>query len=689
LIAPVLLAPALIGLAVATSLLLAATARLPSLVSTLLLAYLAYVANIAVVTLVLSPFEGVTRGGLAVAEGVLCAGALGAWALRGRPRLPVAAARAAFRRAISDPVTALFLLVALLLLSYELVLGLTVPVNNGDALSYHLSRAAAWAQHGGVYWIPQAPNALMNAGQPLAEIEVLFLMVAAGGGALVAVPQFLAQIAILVAVYGASRRLGFEVRAAACATCLFATFSVVALEATTAQNDLVAASFPAVAATLLLGKVRLEWAAAGAAAAFGLGAKLTVGLVLPVLVLLAMVRGRRALVTAFAGGVAGFVAVGMWGYVLNYHYTGQLLGVGTGIPRGSPSYPGSVANAFYLLYGLMDASVLSSGLIHLLALVGGLAAAGIAAWSLRRAGVRRALEDALGVAIPFLAPLLVIGGAGAVAYASARWGLPIRGPNGVLVPVEADLNLEYGRIANENYSAYGPVGIVALVAAAALTIRAVAARRADARHLVLASALPLFGILISLESTWIPFLIRFFVLPAALSAPLLAYLFRRGAASAAYLAVGALAIGVTIAHDQTKPLTSPYGFGRPWNLSQVEALQTHGRNEYAAAFAAYDELIPDEACVGVVVNRWEPSYLLFGPRLQHRVVFLDSTHPLVPQVHQEHLFYVVVSLGVDRWPVVEELEREGWRVEPLGPVWLLARSPAPGAATGNCVSPGS
>ncbi len=234
----------------------------------------------------------------------------------------------------------------MVLLAYELLLG-TSPPNNMDSLTYHLARAAAWAQHGGIYWIPNAPEVELNAYQPLAEQQNLFLIVATGGGALYFLPQYLAELAILVAVYGASRRLGFEVRAAACSAFLLATFSALALEAFTAQNDLVAASFIAVASCLLLGSGRLEPALAGASVAFGLGTKLTAGLALPILAWLAFTRGRRTLATAIAGGVVGFVGLGMWGYVLNAVHTGHLLGSGTGgvQDRGLPSYPGSVANA--------------------------------------------------------------------------------------------------------------------------------------------------------------------------------------------------------------------------------------------------------------------------------------------------------------------------------------------------------
>ena len=323
------------------------------------MAYLAFVANLGLVTLVLSPFREVTRGGLAVAESVLLAAALATWLRRGRPRLPLAAARSALAAIVFSPLTLLFLAVVVSLLGYELALALTVPPNNWDSLTYHLAKVAAWAHHGGVYWIPNAPTDRLNEFQPFAEQQILFLFVATHSDLLYALPQFLAELAILVAVYGASRRLGFEARAAACSAFLLATFTLVALEATTAQTDLVAASFPAVAAYLLLGSGGLEPALAGAAAGIGLGAKLTTVLVWPVLVWLALARGRRTLVVAAAGAVAGFAAIGCWSFVLNDVHTGHLLGHGGGRVEhtASPSYPGSLVTGLSILYVTMDLSV--------------------------------------------------------------------------------------------------------------------------------------------------------------------------------------------------------------------------------------------------------------------------------------------------------------------------------------------
>jgi hypothetical protein len=672
---------ALIGLAVATAIVAAAAARLRSLVSTILVTYLAYVGSIGVITLALSPFREVTRGGLAVAELVLLGAALAAWWGRGRPGLPLGAARAAAREAVSDPVTVLFLVGLGVLLAYEAVLGSTPP-NNMDSLTYHLAKAAAWAQHGGIYWIPNAPEVELNAYQPFAEQQNLFLMVATGGGALYAVPQYLAQLAILVAVYGSARRLGFAVRPSVCASALLATFSIFALESVTAQNDLFAASFPAAAACLLLGTTGIEAALAGVAVAFGIGTKLTTGLVVPVLAWLAIVRGRRTLLTSIVGGIAGLLVVGMWGYVLNIDQTGHIFGTGTGgvQDRASPGYPRSVANAFYLAYGLMDTTVLSYHVMHLLAIVGAFAALAVGIWWLVRGNRRRAAGEAAGSLLPFVAPLLVLGGAAMIAWGARQWGFPIRGPGGLIGPLNAALNETYTRISNEDFSAYGPAAIVAMIAAAVLAVVAYVRRRADTRHLALASALPLFLVLISLESIWVPYLIRYFLLPAVLTAPLLAFLLGSRSAAAAWFVVAAISIGFTITTDQPKPLTSPYGFGHPWDWSWEQALSENSDSDWAQALQAYTAAVPPDACVGVAIYANEPTYLLFGQNLRHHIVFLPAFDPLsVARAHV--LSYVVVSRVDPGIPL--EFTQAGWKQTPLGASWSLISVPHPG--TGACL----
>ena len=519
----------------------------------------------------------------------------------------------------------------------------------------------------------------MNAFQPFAEQQLLFLLVAVHGGLLIALPQFLAELAILVAVYGSARRLGFAARPAACAAFLLATFSLFALESTTAQNDLVAASFPAVAACLLLGPGRIEPLLGGVAAGIGLGVKLTTGLVFPVLVWLAIRQGRRGFAAAVVGGVVGFVALGMWGYVLNLAETGHVLGVGTYDlqDRASPSYPGSVKNGLYLLYGLMDLSVLSNNLIEWLAVAGLLAAAVVAAWALRSKKMSRAVHDGARVALPFFAPVLVLGGAALIAATTRLLGFPLRGAGGALPPLNETLARTYTRISNEDYSALGPLGIVALLAASAIAVTAYLRRRADARHLALACALPCFLVLISATTTWTPLLIRFFVVPAALAAPLLAWLVPGRAAIAAYAAVAAVTVSLTVAHDQAKPLSSPYGFGRAWNLSQELALTTNSRPDYAGEVAGLDLAVPS-GCLGAVVRESDPVYLLYGSHFQRHVVYLPQGNPAMP-ANAKGLSDVVVNAILE--PSADVFAQDGWRVRPIGGNWLLAtRKVPPGTA---------
>jgi hypothetical protein len=655
----------LIGSAAATAVLLAFSARLSSIVSTLLVGYLAFTGNLGLTTIALSPIHAVNRAGLGVAEGVLVVSAGALWWARGRPVPPLGPGREAARELVSDPPTAAFGVFVILLLGYELFLGLTVPPNNTDALAYHLAKAAAWAQHGGVFWIPDAPSVRLNSFQPFAEQQLLFLLVAVPSRLLAAVPQFLAELAILVAVYGSARRLGFSARSAACASFVTATFSLLALEATTAQNDLVAASFPAVAACLLLGPGRIEPLLGGVSAGIGLGVKLTTALVLPVLVWLAVRQGRRGVVAAMVGGVAGFVVLGMWGYVLNIAKTGHVLGTGTGRleDRASPSYPGSVQNGLYLLYGLMDLSTLSNNLIDWLAVAGLLGAAGVTFWAARSEKMRAAITDGARVALPFFAPLLVLGSAAVIADLTGVLGFPLRGPHGALGPLDEVLARTYTRFSSDDYSALGPLGIVAVLVASVVAAVVYAKRRADVRHLALACSFPCFLVLIAATTGWTPFLVRFFIVPAVLAAPLIGWLVPGRAAIAAYAIVGAVTVSLTIADDQAKPLSS-----RPWTFSQREALAANSRGPTGDAVAGLDRAVPSEGCLGAIPGESDPLFLLYGSHLQRHVIYLPHGNPVTP-ADGKGLAKVVVTDALPN--SANELVKDGWKIRPIGGMWLL------------------
>jgi hypothetical protein len=653
----------LLVLAAATSVLAALALGLPSLVSTLLAAYLAFVGNLALVTWALSPFDAVTRHGLLGAEIVLLAAALAAWWLRGKPAPGLTGAKAALYAIASDPVTLAFVAVVCLALGYELLLALAVPANNWDSLTYHLSRAAAWKQADGIHWIANAPTGRMNEFQPLAEQEILFFFVAAGSGALFALPQYLAELAMLVAVYGASRRLGFDQRAAACSAALLATFSAFALQATTAQNDLVAAALPVIAVCFLLSGGATEAALAGAALGIGLGVKLTTILTWPVLAWLVWQGGRRAVIRTVAGGAAAFLAVGVWGYVMNVIHTGHILGYGQGRTDQSvsPSLVTDIHTVLLLVYRTLDLGRLSNPWIAAFAVAGVLAGV-LAAW-------RR--HNVAAVALPLLAPALVLGVAPILAWLTRLAHVPVHDPVYGFV-----LN----RDANEDHSAFGALGALALIGA---PILAFTARRRDRRQLALALALPSFLILLGFYAEYNIWLTRFLLVPAALTAPLFGRFVRGRAATAAVLVVAATTIALTLADDSSKPFNGLAG--RPWQLNQPEALKENPAavtgQRVAVALVAYERKVPATACVGAVLDPDEWSYPLWGPRLQHKLFFLPSLAAVSTAV-KENLDYVVISSGVNA-PVAGVFKAAGWRTELLGNFWTLALAPRP---NGKCQS---
>jgi hypothetical protein len=210
-----------------------------------------------------------------------------------------------------------------------------------------------------------------------------------------------------------------------------------------------------------------------------------------------------------------------------------------------------------------------------------------------------------------------------------------------------------------------------------IAVTAYVRRRADARHLALACALPCFLVLMSATTAWTPLLVRFFVVPAAVGAPLLAWLFAGRATILAYGTVAVVTASLTVAHDQAKPLSSPNGLGRPWNLSLTAALETNSRPDYAAEVTGLDSALPS-GCLGAIVRESDPVYLLYGSHFQRHVIYLPPNDP-APEAYAAGLTDVVVNS--DLGPVADPLAANGWKVRPIGGHWLLAtRTVPPGTA---------
>ncbi|MBV8599154.1 MAG: hypothetical protein JO017_10055, partial [Actinobacteria bacterium] len=310
--------------------------------------------------------------------------------------------------------------------------------------------------------------------------------------------------------------------------------------------------------------------------------------------------------------------------------------------------------------------VLSYRVVRILAVLGAVAGLGAGLW-------RRRVRDALLAALPFETPLLTISGANALAWVTAKWGIPVH-----VGGWAGGLN----RGAVEDSSAFGPVGAIFLLALPFVALGLYAARRLDVVRLALALAIPVFLLLFALQSIWNPWETRFLIAPAALSAPLLARWFENRVALVSLLAVTTLVGGLTLVHDVRKPFSA--SVGHPWQLSWRDALTSEEGSGVAPELASFERYTPPRACVGVVADVNETTYLLFGPTLAHRVDYLPVTNALF-EAYAHHLSYVVVSTGPDRW-AADAFAKAGWTRRMLGTTWFLLRSPTPGARTGDCLA---
>lgn len=288
---------------------------LRSLTALLLGSYLLAWTEIVTLAELLSFGDAVDRRSFLAAQAILTVAAAATWLAANRPLPPWPQVE---RQALARHKVVVFLLAAAVAATaYQLFIVLATPPNNWDSMVYHLPRAAAWYQRGAVEYYP-AHNPIENAYPGNAEIGILYTFVFLGRDAVAAAIQLLAEVSLVVSIYGTARRLGGARGAAAFAALLFPTLSEVALQSVTTQNDLVVASFVAAAAYFLVGRGHAELLPAGLAIGLAVGTKLTALFALPLLVLLALAAvPRRRLPALAAYALVGITLVGAQSYVRN------------------------------------------------------------------------------------------------------------------------------------------------------------------------------------------------------------------------------------------------------------------------------------------------------------------------------------------------------------------------------------
>src|SRR5688572_5903724 len=165
-----------------------------------LVAAVAWATYAVAVVEILSPAGMLTRGALSVAWGVPLVPLI-ALVLRGPSALePLASAWRWWRR---EPIAILLTLY----LAALLVIAVIAPPNTWDAMTYHMSRVAHWAQNGSV-----ATYATHNARQihmaPGSEFLILHMQVLTRGDRLANTVQWSALVGCIVGVSMIARNLG-------------------------------------------------------------------------------------------------------------------------------------------------------------------------------------------------------------------------------------------------------------------------------------------------------------------------------------------------------------------------------------------------------------------------------------------------------------------------------------------------
>lgn len=645
----------------------AASLRLRGVTDFLLTVYVLAVGSIVLVALVLSPFEAFTRAGVLIASAVLTATAGGAWMLRGRPAPPAFGplARSA-RDALRDPVVAVPAAAVGAGLAYAAALAVATPPNDYDTLWYHLPRAALWRQEHAVGYLERVNDLRLDVFTPGAEIVSSWIMVLDGSERFAALFQLVAVMALMLAVAGIGRRLGLEPRAAALGALLFASLPVVALQASTALNDLAVASFLVIVVHFVLEGRPTGLVVGAVSLGLAVATKTTALLALPLLaiVVFALSPWRRWPAIALSGA-AGIVLGAFW-YVVNLAESGSLM------PRFVPIVPGPSlddeetalllpAAVARLAVDAFDPAGSVGRDRYLYAVAGAvLIAAGLTVAARRRS--RTGAITAVVAAGLVLIPVLFV----------SLYDRLLRGFQRFWLEVEPDLAfIGYPRDADAPspfVSWYGPLGLLLLVVSVPLAIRDVR-RGALRRAGVLLALLPVFYVVpIAAALSYNAFHGRYLMPAVALAATTWGLVLRVRPFAWAAAAIAAVTVCLSFVHYREKPA----GFAILGG-SDVESVWSESRPEVFAhslapggsgTLGALEERAAAGDTVALRIRQDDVSYPFFGADLDRRIVFVDDTGGL-----DEKADWLVVAPGLSA-----AVCSAGWHSLPTGePGWRLYR----------------
>jgi hypothetical protein len=641
---------ALLGVSAAR---LTAALGISSPTSFLIAAFVIGHAELLLVALALSAVRGFSAPYVLVALAVVC----GVTLVFTRGRRSGISWRAALRPVRGDPLLIVLAVVACLGFAYSVAMGIWVPQVEDDVLTFHLVRAPLWWQHHGITYLSGIFDLRNNAYPPGGELGPLTTMTLAGSDYFVALDQMLAALAIAVGAAGVSRRVGFGPRQALFGGLLVLTLPIIALQAGTAMSDLMVAAFLVSAALFLLDAHRWSPWLAAVATALAVDVKLSAPLGIPLLFLIGWLARpntlRRARIVAL---VAGTVLGAYW-YVVNLVET--------------HTWDGHVSEEFHV--DRSPAAVIARIVRILIEFIEVAGASGRDRWLYAIAALIILIVAGVLFARSRRTSLLVTGAVAAL-VSLAPLALPsiehelIRGDFKFWTLVgRRDLaDIDPGRDITKsasNFSWFGPLGSLLLVAAIVLTILAVRRRRLD--RLALACGLaPVYGAVVFgtalFYQDWIG---RFFAFPFALAAATWGIVLRWRPIAWGITAIAATALLLALANDAKRPsglaLLAGHKPRSVWHTPRWTGVAL--RDDYDAPIRFLDHVIPDSADVGLAITPADPVYPFFGRGLDRHVTFVYDNQRDAPGVD-----WVFVRPGrkvslCDAWRLTVRTA-DGWRI---------------------------
>lgn len=523
------------------------------------------------VSLVLSVFDALTRGGLLAAQALVAVICAMFWLRRGRPAAPRLHLRSVIGRNARSGTSAV-VLVAAAALAVQFYVAITVAPNNWDSMTYHLSRAAYWLQYQSVGAFPGGSVRQLDSA-PNGEILQAWTMAITGTDRFASLVQWAALLGTALCVFSGARLLRAAPAAAALAASVFVILPQPIMQATSTQNDLIVAFFVVACALFTVRGIRdrhvADLAVAAAAAGLALGTKGTALFAVPSLALITIGAlvcyrpGRRLTLVGAGLLIAGLLAFGSFSYLSNLERTGDAFGgleAQTKVPEGVAV----TKNVAWVTWSLVDAPGTSVPVVEML-----LQRAGHALWPDLRSE-------------------------------TFNW------------TIDASIH--------EDTSSFGLVGWLVLMP---LVVFCLLRRRAPPAQRILAGAALLYLGLFATRIGFNPWVGRLMIPMIALVAPLLALVVDRAWLHGATLTLAVLSLLPVLLHNSAKTLLPPEG--TPWAPAKNRVQQqTVNRPDMAPVLRWMQANVHGTAPIGFAGGEDDWDYPLFGAHRSRRVVRLGA-----------------------------------------------------------------